>query len=462
MALSDDVTFLENKLEGQSGQHTESSRYYEATYRLKTVGMSAPPAMRKLNSAVGWPRLYIDAIEERLDVEGFRLAGAADHLDQLRTWWQANNLDEESGLAHLDAMIYGATYVTVAAPGPGDPPSTPLIRVESPKHMVAEIDPRTRKVTRALRLYTDDLDRPKEALQDLSGRQYATLYLPNQTLYYVKDRTTKGQWVLEGDQPEPHNLGVVPVVPMINRERLSNRMGQSEITTELRSFTDSASRLMMNMSAAAELMAIPQRVLFGIDPDKVAPNGTPDEVDAAYMARILAFEDEGSLAQFQAAELRNYTDALQELTKHVAAYTGLPPQYLSFASDNPASAEAIRSAESRLVKKCERKARLFGGVWEDVMRLAMRVMGQEIPEEYVRLETVWRDPATPTYAAKADAVMKLTGGQPVLNREYGRIELGYSEEIRDDMRNYDQSEGSSIDALLSRVPMPERPESEAA
>src|SRR5690606_41536045 len=110
-------------------------------------------------------------------------------------------------------------------------------------------------------------------------------------------------------------------------------------------------------------MAMPQRYLFGVDPDEIAPNGSPAEVLDAYMARIIAVKDpEGKAGQFMAAELRNYIDGIERLWKDAAAYTGLPRQYLSFASDNPASAEAIRSAESRLVKKCERKARQFGEI----------------------------------------------------------------------------------------------------
>src|SRR5690606_12422271 len=174
------------------------------------------------------------------------------------------------------------------------------------------------------------------------------------------------------------SLGEVPVVPIINRERLSDRHGRSEITPELRSITDAASRIMMDMQAAAEMMAVPQRVLFGVDAGSRAPNGSPTEGFKAYRAQLLASESpEGKAQQFQAAEAMNFVNVLQEISKHVAAYTGLPPHYLSFSSENPVSAEAIKSSEARLVKKCERKARMFGGSWEAVMRLAMRVMGRE-------------------------------------------------------------------------------------
>lgn len=426
----------------------ENSAYYESEHRLKAIGVGTPPEMRMLVSAIGWPRVYVDALEERLDIEGFRLAGQSYADERLWGWWQHNDLDVESGLAHLEALIHGVAYVTISAPGPLDDPDVPVIRVESPTSMVVDIDPRTRRVRRALRLYVDELDPSQDA---------ATLYLPNETIYLVR-RQGAARWRVESRVR--HMLGVVPVVPLVNRERLSDRVGRSEITTEVRSMTDAAARIMMNLQATAELMAVPQRLLFGVAQDEFAANpDNPGAVLEAYYARILAFENEaGRAEQFQAAELRNFVDALGELAKHVASYTGLPPQYLSFQSDNPASAEAIRSSESRLIKKAERKARMFGAGWEEVMRIAMLIMDGAIAKGAHRMETVWRDPATPTFAAKADAVGKLyANGQGVIPLEQARIDMNYSVEQRRQMREWDrQNPTAQLNALLSGPASPAR------
>jgi hypothetical protein len=433
-------------LTNASGHMTESGQYYDATYRLKTVGLSTPPEMRCLTAAIGWPRMYLDSLEERLDVEGFRLAGKSDSIEEMHDWWQANGLDEESGLAHLDALIYGRSYVTVAAPGPGDEPGVPIIRVESPLNMYAETDPRTRRVTRAVRLY----QRPGEVMY-----QWATLYLPDVT---VPLKHEGGSWQLDGKIVR-HKLGVVPVVPIYNRERLADRDGRSEITPELRSFTDAAARTMMNMQAAAELMAVPQRILFGVNAEDLIDPETGVSTLDTYLARIIALENEaGKAFQFTAAELRNFTEVLDQLAKHVASYTGLPPQYLSFQSDNPASAEAIKSSESRLVKKCERKQRMYGGSWEQVMRLADQVIKGSVDVELNRLETMWRDPATPTFASKADAVTKLyANGQGIIPKERARIDLGYTNDERAEMKEWDEDEqDDAVKALASVVGMPAR------
>lgn len=434
------VEQLAVKLEFEQTALKESGEYYDATHRIRSIGLATPPQMRSLSAAIGWARMYLDAVEERLDLNEFRIAGQSVSIENLADWWQANAMDEESSMAHLDALIYGRSYVTIAAPGPGDEPGVPIIRVESPINMFAEIDPRTRTVTRAIRLYSR---------QDEQIRYWATLFLPNET---VPLRFEGGDWIPDGEVVR-HNLGIVPVVPILNRERLADRDGCSEITPEIRTFTDAAGRTMMNMQAASELMAVPQRVLFGVSSEDLVDPATGTASMDVYLARILALENEaGKAFQFSAAELRNFSELLDQLAKHVASYTGLPPQYLSFQSDNPASAEAIKSSESRLVKKAERKARMFGGSWEQVMRIATKIITGSIPPELYRLESVWADPSTPTFASKADAVTKLySNGTGVIPKKRARIDLGYKDDEIIEMEDWDKDDSAEMLQTMAAV-----------
>jgi hypothetical protein len=430
---------LSNAMQGRKGKLKENQAYYESSYRLKALGLSTPPELRYMTAAIGWPRMYLDSLEERLDLEDFRQADTSESDDRLRSWWQANFLDVESGMGHLESMIHGISYVTVAAPQEDDDnPDIPIMRVESPFNFIAKKDYRTRKIKEALRVFKHPIN-PKE--------DWATLLLPDATVILARGGQF-AQWrVVEEIQ---HDLGKVLVAELLNRERLTEAYGKSEITTELRSATDAASRIMMNLQTASELMAIPQRVLFGIEANELPVDPShPGAAMEAYMARILAFENEnGKGMQFSAADLRNFTEALQELSKQVASYTGLPPQYLSFSSENPASAEAIKSAESRLVKKAERKARMFGQGWEQAMRLGMLVMDGSIPNDAYQLESVWRDPSTPTFAAKADGVVKLHAGG-IIPTEQAQIEMGYSDVQRQQFRQWSKDDPiAQMNALL--------------
>ena len=191
------------------------------------------------------------------------------------------------------------------------------------------------------------------------------------------------------------------------------------------------------MQTTSELMATPQRIIFGSSVDEI--NGDSLTGLELYASSYIAIEDpQGKAMQLPAAELRNYTDAISHMLKMAAAYTGLPPQYLSFTNDNPASAEAIRSSESRLVRTCEALAGVFGDAWEQAMRIALLVQGSQLTLDHFRMEAVWRDPATPTYQAKADAAQKLyAGGSGVIPKEQARIDMGYTPEQRKQMEEWD-------------------------
>lgn len=442
------VDDLINKMTGRRGDLETNLSYYESDFRLKALGLSTPPELRHLTASIGWPRMYLDSIEERLDLEDFRRSDSAEGDERLRKWWQSNLLDIGSGMGHLEAMIHGIAYVTVSAPDEesGDDMEAPKYSVESPFNFVTDVDFRTGKPKSGLRLYRHPLI-PKE--------DWATLLLPDETVILARGGP-HAQWRV--DQVIRHDLNRVLVAHLLNRERLGEPYGHSEITQELRSATDAASRIMMNLQTASELMAVPQRILMGVAESEFANNpDNPGAVWEAYMARLLAFEnDEVKAFQFSAADLRNFTEAMQEVSKHVASYTGLPPQYLSFASDNPASAEAIKSSESRMVKKVERKARMFGGGWEEAMRLGMLVMDGSIPTDMNRLESVWRDPSTPTFASKADGVVKLHA-EGIIPTEQARIEMGYTDVQRKQMSEWDKSDPTSQLNAILHPPAPALP-----
>lgn len=433
----------------------DAKAYYEAQKRPDAIGVAVPPEMRNLLSHVGYPRLYVDSIAERQELEGFRIGGADQADKELWDWWQANDLDIEATLGHTDALIYGRSYITVAAADPqldmNVDPTVPLIRVEPPTSLYASIDPRTKQVTQAIRAVYDD-----------SGSDViaATLYLPIQTVQWVKQ---SGAWTVLAQVN--HGMNMVPVIPIVNRTSLSDLYGSSEISPELRSVTDAAARILMDMQGTAEIMAIPQRLLFGVKPEDLGVDpDTGEKLFDAYIARILAFEDPDAKAQqFTAAELRNFVDALDALDRKAAAYTGLPPQYLSTSSQNPASAEAIKSSEARLVKKAERKNKIFGGAWEQAMRVAYMVArGGTVPPDYFRMESIWRDPSTPTYAAKADAATKLyANGLGVIPRERARIDMGYSIAEREEMAVWDQQE-NPVAQMASMLSTPATPGASSA
>lgn len=439
MALTLDET---NALDGLSRKLTmwafddaRKNAYYEGQQRLEHIGLAVPPDLRRFETVVNWPRLAVDALEERLDLEGFRLAGAETDDTELWRIWQANDLDEESQLAHLDALIYGRSFICV---GTGEDDGTPLVTVESPREMIAAFDPRTRAVSAALRLYGDTDENPDP--------QLATLYLPDRTRWLAKG--ADGRWVeYDGDD---HDLGVVPVVPLLNRRRVGRWTGVSELA-DIIPLTDAAARSLTNLQIAGETHSVPQKYALGVSKgDFVDSDGNPLPAWEAYFRSIWATANkDAKLGQFAASDLSNFHETVNHYAKLVASLTGLPPHYLGFTTDNPASADAIRSSEARLVKRAERRQRIFGGSWERAMRLVLRLSTGDWVPAARGMEAIWRDAATPTHAAKVDAIQKLTGGKPIMSIESAQEELGWNKTRRDVERSRLAAE--STDPTIERV-----------
>ncbi|MFG1847788.1 phage portal protein [Micromonospora carbonacea] len=413
----------------------ELNALYEGTAPLQYIH---PEILREVGDRIqvvslGWPMLAVDPLEERLDPIGFRypedgdpdpdaapeeLASQAADANLMRVW-QDNDLDEEAQLGRLDALVMKRSYLTVGTNE--DDADTPLVTVESPLEMYADIDPRTRKVRAAVRRWSEDQD----SLARLP-EEFATLYLPNATIWY--DRGPQG-WREQGR--DTHDVGEVLVTPLTNRARLADRYGRSELTPALLSLAHAANKIASDMMVAAEFHALPLRALFGIsEDDLVDDKGQKQTALQVIMGRLLTLEGvDGSEVkphEFAASSLSNFHDSLTQLAKHATALVGLPPTAFGVVTDTPASAEAWRAAEARLIKRAERKTVPFGSAYERMNRHVRRLQDGDWDPAARRLETIWRDPATPTRAQAADAVTKLFGGEPVITKRQAREDLGYT------------------------------------
>lgn len=406
LSLSDDelgiLTMLRSDLLNQRFKLELFDAYFNGEQIVRDLGISIPPQLKSLHTVIGWPRIGVEALEQRLDLEAFRWADGADSSDLLEIA-EANDWFDEASLGHLDALTYGREYMAVGAGEGSDEP--PLVTFESPLDMTLAWDARLRLSTSALREcqggggYAFGLS-PEQRL--------VTLYLPMQTVYAVE--TDSGWEVIDRDL---HNLGMVPVLRMANRQRTADRVGRSEITPEVMSITDAACRRLMGIEVASEFFGAPQRYILGASESAFQDaEGNAKSAWDTYIGRVLALErdEDGNVptvGAFTAHDPSGQTKIIDLYARIMATQLGLPPHMLGYTSDNPASADAIRSSEGMLVKKAERRIRRFSATHREAMRLALWVRDGEPPEKSRRIETVWRNPATPTIAAQTDAAVKM-------------------------------------------------------
>lgn len=395
---------------------------YDAEYELRSPLSYLHPEIarefgeRMAQVVVAWPLLVIGSLEERLDVEGFQLPDDDGADEEMWRVWQANNCDEESQLAHVDTLTMRRSYICVGANE--DDPATPLVTFESPLEMYADVDPRNRRTRASIRRWIDNQD----SLVRLPER-FSTLYLPNVTVHY--DYAANG-WRETGR--DHHNLGEVPVVPMVNRARLGDRLGRSEMDPIL-PLSHAVNKLTTDMMVAAEFLAVPTRGFLGIGPDQFE-DAQGNKLTAMQVAigRLMAIPASADLVkqfEFAAAQLTNFETGVKLLAQLTASIAGLPPHYLGMATDNPPSADSIRSNEARLVKRAERKQRSFGGPHEKAQRLVNRFQAGDWDPKLRQLATIWRDASTPTIAQRADASSKLKAERIISTRQAQR-DQGYT------------------------------------
>jgi len=422
------VVRLERQLQGRERQRVlRYDAYVEGNQPLRYMApaIEAEVGERIAQVVLNWPRMIVDAYENRSDLEGFRYQKQDSGDAELWAMYQANDGDEQSQQAHTESLALGRSYVIVGSPDDEDDP--PVMTVEHPLQVAVVRDPKTRRVSAALKRWKDD-----------DGAQWATLYVPDSTITYVRSSRSSRTWS-ENDRDD-HELGAVPVVPLVNRGRMLNQLGVSEFH-DIIPIADAANKMATDMMLSGEFHAAPRRWALGFDEeDFTDEDGKPLSTWSAIMGRIWATSKKPSdaqVGQFPESDLAVFHNTIKVLAQLAAQLAFLPQDYMSFTSDNPTSADAIRASEARLVKRCERKHTTWGGGWEQVMRLMIRFQTGEWSKEAKSLETLWRDPSTPTVAQKADATVKLVQAG-IIPVEQGREDLGYSAIQRARMAEMDQ------------------------
>lgn len=388
---------LRQTLVASRHETTKLNQYYEGLHRLESLGLAIPDEIKRFTVCVNWPRTTVEAVANRLDVVGFRMPGTDSADEYLWDVWQYNNMDERQTFVHTESLALARSYVAV---GTNDlDPEYPLITVESPMEMVAVRDPRTHRVSSALRMYAGPDGEDTRA----------TLYLPNKTRWL---RFDDGDWVDEFE-PDEHNLGAVPIVPFVNRARPTRQKADSVLEgvsemADVIPISDSASRALTNAQLAQETHAVPARGVLGATKgDFVDQNGNPLPAWQAYFSSVWALGNKDAKTfQFDASDMRNFETMINLYGRLAASVTSLSPDTFGLSSNNPPSAEGYRAGETPAVKNAERKQSAFGAPWESVQRLVMRFKTGEWSADARRMETLWRDAGTPTVSQMTDAIAK--------------------------------------------------------
>lgn len=391
--------------------------------------------------------------EQRRHRQEARLAAQADvHEQHIRQVWKHNRMDYNAGRVHLQALRDGDAYVIVW-PDPDDP-KRPLIYHQDCKRIRVWYDPdRPGRIVWAVKAWRDvDSIDPKDIACGVraSARYRLTLYYADRIEKYVTK--TKHQQLPErvsafeplevpGEPwPLPNPYGRVPVFHFANNAS-TGESGASELRDVI-PLQDALNKALMDMMAAMEFVALPQRWATGLeiqydDDGKPIPPFTPG-VDRLWTTG----STEVKFGEFAQSDLRQFSDVINDFRMDIARISGTPLHYFALMTDPP-SGEALKALEARLVRKCRDRQLAFGAVWADLVRFCHVIQGH--PEE-VQFRAVWEDPAPRSEKEHAETLLlKRQLGVPL--RQLQR-ELGYSEEQIDEFDIEREEEGADVAATV--------------
>jgi hypothetical protein len=404
-------------------------RYYSGDHPLPFLTKAHESKIRSEfrmlleDSRANFMGLVVDAVAERLKVEGFRLSAETDAQADKATWdiWQANQMDAESQSAFTESVINGVSYLSVWSAGKGE--KYPRIAVEDPTQTIVGYVPGSNFRLRAAAL--------KMWIDDWTGMQRANVYLPDGIYKFERKEQAENAnpagvtadqapWAALNDQFVANDLDVVPIIPLRNRPRLLFE-GESELESVYR-IQNSINGFLFLLAIAGYFGAHRQRWVSGIALME-DQNGRPMEPFDSAVDKLWTTENpDARFGDFDQTQLEPYIKAIEQKVLHLATISRTPRHYLFQEGQSP-SGDAIKSAESGLVKKVEKKMGPFGEGLEEALRLARRFAGE--PDTPVDSEIVWADAQTESEGVRTDSIIKQYG-EGLIPAEAALEELGYT------------------------------------
>ena len=437
------VKRLYTRLMARSPEVHRRDDYYRGEQRLEFVSDRFRDFQSERNLSQfsdNWCRVIADSPAERLEVMGFRLDDdrALSSAEQF-LWdsWRRNDMDVQSSQGFLESGIASTSYVLVW----GDPDTDePTLTWEHPSQVIVDYDterPRLRRA--ALKVWRDE------------KHEYATLYLPFEVWKYKRvinewnqDATWEPRPVDGEPWPLPNPLGEVPIVEFPNRPLLG-RPPLSEIQGAM-ALQDAINLLWAYLFTAADFASLPARVVMGAERPEMPVLDDQGQVVGKKFVELGTLEQgrmlwltgqNASIGQWNAADLKVFTDVVEVAVGHLAAQTRTPQHYLIGKMAN-LSAESLRAAEAGLAKKVTEMQTFFSPAVRDVFRLmALTQDDQALADACRGGRVLWRDSETRSEAQLVDALLKLqTIGFPFawLAENYGLsdAEIARLEEQRTD------------------------------
>ena len=148
------------------------------------------------------------------------------------------------------------------------------------------------------------------------------------------------------------------------------------------------------------------RTISGMAEPKDAADAEATKLRLKVEDILVADSPDTKFGSLPATPLDGFIKAHEDDIKALAAVSQTPPHHLLGQMAN-LSAEALAAAEASLTRKVEERRTMLGESWEQLLRLAAHVTGDEEAAGDFASQVRWRDTESRSLAQAADALGKL-------------------------------------------------------
>lgn len=366
-------------------------------------------------SRTNYMQIVIDAEVQRLRWQGVRVGVGPEAKPDAQTWdlLTSNGIDALFPTAAQVAITQRRAYWSIWY-GPNGS-NEPQIALEDPCQTIVEYAPGDRR-KRAAGL--------KTWIDDWTGVRFANVLLPDMIHRFAWDDGTSNNrpsgWY-EREAPEVNLLGVVPLIPMVNRPTLNlDPDGRSELES-LIPIQDRINQTALNRQVAEHHSAFRQKWATGMK-IPLDEDGKPIQTHKAAIDSFWVNTDPaGKWGEFGATDLANYSGAKESDIQDVSVISATPRHYFTVNGQAP-SGDSMKSADAGLVAKCETFLTTSGTpALAELTFLARKIKG--LPEQPVM--PIYGDPEYQTFAQLVDGNVKLAEAR-IISLKYAREQIGMS------------------------------------
>jgi hypothetical protein len=398
------------------GRNALRERYYNGKNRLKDLGISIPPSLKKVETVIGWPAKAVDALAARSIFDGF-VSPSSQYADEVTDLFQQNDFALLYGQSTVDELVHSCSFITLTGGGSGEP--RVLLTSHSAQSATGLWDSRRKRLRCGLTITQGDSKGQPTVMN---------LYADTAVITITYDGY---HW---RSQRLPHNLGIAPIEVLAFRPSTRRPFGKSRISRAVMSITDSAVRAALRSEVAAEFYTTPQKYLLGVDSEvQEKLNKWEAYVGNIFTATSNAEGDNPQFGQLAQMTMQPHIEYMRSLAARFAGETSIPVSSLGIIHDNPSSAEAIYAAREDLIIECQELNRSNGRALRNLGLMAASVLAghpvDRLSDDERAIAPRFRNPALPSPVSQSDAIVKQVAAIPwIAETRVALEELGYTDE----------------------------------